>query len=225
MTNIAANLQVLLDEINTETQDPVMLVAVSKKQSALAIRHAYDCGQKDFGENYVQELLDKQEELKDLNINWHFIGHLQRNKAKYIVGKVHLIQGVDNPKLLQEIEKQASKQHVQQKILLQVNVSGEESKSGCQDKDLFELITKANACEHITLCGLMTIGSTAANEQTKQSEFTRLKNLFEEAKTQVKDPNCWTELSMGMSGDFKLAIKQGSTMVRVGTRIFGERDK
>lgn len=206
----------------------VQLVAVSKLKPAADIKTMYDLGQRDFGENYVQELLEKATELPK-DIHWHFIGHLQSNKVKYIAPFVHLIHGVDSLKLLQEINKQGKKAGRVINCLLQVHIATEESKFGFDSTDLirFGEYFQANKAEftHVCIRGMMGMASFSEDEDQLRKEFRELKQLFEVHKgsTFVFDQN-FNTLSMGMSGDHELAIEEGSNMVRIGSLLFGRRE-
>lgn len=201
----------------------VTLVAVSKTKPAEDILELYHLGHRDFGENYVQELVDKQA-LLPKDIRWHFIGHLQSNKVKYIAPFVHLVQGVDSLKLLQEINKQANKNNRIIDCLLQVYIAKEETKFGLDEQELEELVTQLNhqPFANIRVCGLMGMASFTENMETVRTEFHYLKALFE--KLRINDSGL-TTLSMGMSSDYTIAIEEGSTMVRIGSLLFGERRK
>lgn len=202
----------------------VTLVAVSKTKSVAEIKELYDLGQKDFGENYVQELAEKQSQLPK-DIRWHFIGHLQTNKVKQITPFIHLIQSVDSLKLLQEINKQAQKSHRVIGCLLQIHISQEETKFGLDENELDELFnTSISEYQNIRISGLMGMASLTDDMEKVRSEFRYLKRLFD---TYAKLPidNCQlTILSMGMSSDYFVAIEEGSTMVRIGSLIFGVRN-
>lgn len=198
------------------------LVAVSKTKPNDLLMEAYSCGQRDFGENYVQELCAKYEALPK-DIRWHFIGHLQSNKVKYIVPFVHLIHGVDSKKLLLEINKQSIKQKINTRILLQYYIAKEESKFGLDDSELNEIITiYANAeLTGITILGLMGMASNTNDQNVIISEFNSIQDKFNEIK-KILGAN-FNTLSIGMSGDYELALKSGSNMVRIGSSIFGAR--
>ena len=196
----------------------VTLVAVSKTHPAEAIRQLYELGQRDFGENYVQELLAKQETLPG-DIHWHFIGHLQSNKVKYIAPFVHMIQSVDSEKLLKEIDKQAQKNERTINVLLQVYIAQEETKFGLDENELAQIMEQPNAFPHVRICGLMGMASFTENAEQVRKEFHYLKTAFDKYKTK-KD---WDTLSMGMSGDYRMAVEEGSTLVRIGSLLFGER--
>lgn len=202
----------------------VTFVAVSKTKSAEAIKELYQLGHRDFGENYVQELSEKQEQLPK-DIRWHFIGHLQSNKVKYIAPFVHLIHGVDSFKLLKEIDKQAKKINRTIDVLLQVHVAQEESKFGLDENELEQLLTleELSDLKNIAIKGLMGMASFTENQGKVRGEFKYLKSLFDKyAQLQTSNFKLQT-LSMGMSGDYTIAVEEGSTLVRIGSLIFGER--
>lgn len=206
-------------EIINELKGKATLIAVSKTKPVEDIKALYEMGQRDFGENYVQELVDKQPLLPN-DIRWHFIGHLQSNKVKYIAPFVHLIHGVDSLKLLQEINKQAAKNKRVIDCLLQVHIAKEETKFGFDKQELSELHGLAEL-ENVRVIGLMGMASFSENMNLVRSEFKYLKNLYDTFNTQHSTFNI---LSMGMSGDYKIAIEEGSNMVRIGSLIFGERN-
>jgi pyridoxal phosphate enzyme (YggS family) len=201
------------------------LIAVSKTHPAESVQEAYDAGQLIFGENKVQEMTAKYEVLPK-NIQWHLIGHLQTNKVKYIAPFVSLIHSVESVKLLEEINKQGKKINRVIPCLLQVYVAQEETKFGLDENELFELIHSMSLTDfsHVKIEGLMGMASLTANEDQIRNEFKNLKRLFETVKAKNKLPHIeMNELSMGMSSDYKIAIEEGSTMVRIGTAIFGTR--
>lgn len=203
------------------------LIAVSKKKPLADILKAHQKGLEHFGENYVQELIAKQEELSSRHgppLKWHFIGHLQSNKAKEIVGKVDLIHSVDRLSLAEEISKQAQKKAIEQAILLQINISGESSKSGCSPQELENLVQKVINLKGIQLKGLMTIGSPSESIITRELEFEKMNQLLESLNQNFFSSHPLTELSMGMTDDYKLALEKGATLIRVGRALFGERD-
>ena len=206
----------------------VQLVAVSKIQSVDDIRQLYDLGQRDFGENYVQELVEKQPLLPE-DARWHFIGHLQSNKVKYVAPFVHLIQGVDSQKLLIEINKQAKKLNKTIHCLLQVHIAQEETKFGLDEHELDEIINllrdKPELLSNIFIDGLMGMASFSDDGQKVRKEMKYLKSLFDKYKS-LSTNNCeLSTLSMGMSGDYEMAIEEGSNMVRIGSLLFGARPK
>jgi PLP dependent protein len=192
------------------------LVAVSKTKPVEDVQVLYNLGQRDFGENYVQELLEKQALLPQ-DIRWHFIGHLQTNKAKQIVPFVHLIHGVDTTRLLQEIGKQATKVNRTINCLLQVHIAQEETKYGMDDSEVKEALQAKTDLPNVMVKGLMGMASFTDDMAQVKSEFSRLKEMFDHY-FQSSDI-----LSMGMSGDYKLAIEKGSNMIRVGSLLFGAR--
>lgn len=204
----------------------VVLVAVSKTKPAEAIRELYDLGHRDFGENYVQELVDKQAQLPT-DIHWHFIGHLQSNKVKYITPFVHLIHGVDSLKLLKEINKQALKAGRVIDVLLQVHIAQEETKFGFDSAELEALLASGGAelqtLKNVRITGFMGMASFTNNQEQVRKEFAALKGLFDRYKSTALANVQLSILSMGMSGDYIMAIEEGSTMVRIGSLIFGER--
>ena len=211
-------------EVTTYLQlNKVQLIAVSKTKPNQAILDLHQLGQKDFGENYVQELVDKAAALPQ-DIHWHFIGHLQSNKVKYIAPFVYLIHGVDSEKLLIEINKQAQKNNRIIDVLLQVHIASEETKFGFDELTLLELIHSGRLANYtnIRLRGLMGMASFSDDAALVQNEFISLNNTYKKASSLLNTPH-FDQLSMGMSSDYKLAIQQGSTMVRIGSLLFGAR--
>jgi pyridoxal phosphate enzyme (YggS family) len=199
----------------------VALVAVSKTKPAEDILTLYNLGQRDFGENYVQELVEKGQQLPN-DIRWHFIGHLQSNKVKQVIPFVHLIHGVDSFKLLKEINKQSEKISKVTNCLLQVHIAQEETKFGLDEQELNEIIRQFDnsAMKHVNVDGLMGMASFTNDETQVRKEFSYLKSL----QTKLSTVNCpLSTLSMGMTADYKIAIEEGSTMIRVGSLIFGAR--
>lgn len=201
----------------------VQLIAVSKTKPNSDIMELYDLGHRAFGENYVQELVDKADQLPK-DIVWHFIGHLQSNKVKYIAPFVHLIHGVDSEKLLQEVNKQAIKNNRIIDCLLQVHIASEETKFGFDAASIDELIQSGRLANysHIRIKGLMGMASFSDDQEILTKEFVSLKTIFNQANTQLN--NSLDTLSMGMSSDYQLAVKLGSTMVRIGSLLFGARN-
>ncbi|MDD3311022.1 YggS family pyridoxal phosphate-dependent enzyme [Pseudodesulfovibrio sp.] len=199
----------------------VTLVAVSKYHPASDVRDLSLAGQVDFGENYVQEALAKQEALADLKLRWHFIGGLQSNKAKYVAGKFGLVHSVDSSKLAQALHKKATSLGLVQDILLQVNIAGEAQKSGITEEELPRLAEEAMAADGLRLVGLMTMPPFFDEPERARPVFARLRELRDglEGRLGVRLPH----LSMGMTGDFVPAVEEGATLVRIGTRIFGSR--
>ena len=218
------SIQTNLLEIKNSLPENVTLVAVSKTKPVSDLQQAYDAGQRIFGENKIQEMTEKWEQLPK-DIQWHMIGHVQTNKVKYMAPYVHLIHGVDSLKLLVEIDKQAKKHNRIIQCLLQVYIAKEETKFGLNEAEVLEIIHSETFknLENIKVVGLMGMASFTDNEETVKNEFTNLKNIFDYVKP-YQLTNCSFEiLSMGMSGDYKMAIDCGSTMVRIGSSIFGSR--
>jgi len=201
------------------------LVAVSKTKPVEDIKALYDLGQRDFGENYVQELVEKSAQLPK-DIRWHFIGHLQTNKVKYIAPFVHLIQVVDSYKLLQEINKQALKNNRVIDCLLQVYIAKEESKFGLDEEELNDLLNLLQNADlkNCQVTGLMGMASFTEDMSVVRQEFHNLKTLFDKHTQLTTQDSRPTILSMGMSSDYKVAVEEGSNMVRIGSLIFGERN-
>lgn len=203
----------------------VTLVAVSKTKPASDIQALYDLGQRDFGENYVQELVDKQAQLP-ADIHWHFIGHLQSNKVKYIAPFVHLIHGIDSEKLLREVGKQAVKNGRTIEVLLQVHIAQEETKFGLDENELAAMLQRMQqppVPEGVMVRGLMGMASFSNDESLVRGEFRKLHGLFAYHKPLLFGAVRFDTLSMGMSGDYKLAIEEGSNLVRIGSLLFGSR--
>ena len=210
-----------LKSIKLNIPPNVCLVAVSKTKSESDILEAYNYGQRVFGENKVQEMALKYKSLPK-DIKWHMIGNLQRNKVKYIAPFVDLIHGVDSVKLLKEINKQGIKNNRVIKCLIQIKISNEESKSGIKSNNALELLNSGilNEFENVKITGLMGMGSFTKNEEILDKEFKLIKDLFHQVKNKK---NSFSIISMGMSNDYTLAIKNGSNMIRVGSSIFGNR--
>lgn len=221
---MAVNTQQYLSIIKELTNQGVQLIAVSKTKPNEDIQALYELGHRDFGENYVQELVDKQASLP-LDINWHFIGHLQSNKVKYIAPFVYLIHGVDSEKLLQEINKQGLKQNKVIDCLLQIHIATEETKFGFDGPALHELLLSGRVADysHVRIRGLMGMASFSENQQLLSQEFTTLKNYYDKAKFAFPTGQ-FDILSMGMSSDYTLAISKGSNMIRIGSLLFGARN-
>ncbi len=201
----------------------VTLIAVSKTKPVPMLSEAYEAGCRDFGENKVQELTDKYGQLPD-DIRWHMIGHLQRNKVKYIVGKVYLIHSVDSLKLAEEISREAVKKKVTVNILIEVNVAEEESKFGVSCAEAPALVEKIALLPGICVKGLMTIAPYVENAEENRQYFVKLRQLCVDIKNKNIDNVCMDILSMGMTGDYTVAVEEGATYVRVGTGIFGDRN-
>ncbi len=217
--SIATNLR----RIKSEIPENVCLVAVSKTKTSSDILEAYEAGQRVFGENRVQEMTQKWSELPK-DIEWHMIGHVQRNKVKYMAPYVSLIHGVDSLKLLKEINKQAKKEARVISCLLQVHIAQEETKFGFDEHELEALADSEviQGLSNVKIKGLMGMATFTDNTSQIRKEFTTLRSMFQTLKKDIPDI---TELSMGMSGDYIIAIEEGSTMVRIGSSIFGARNK
>jgi PLP dependent protein len=221
------NIKENLNSIKNSFINPnCVLVAVSKTKPVSALLEAYECGIRDLGENKVQEMVDKHDQLPK-DIRWHMIGHLQRNKVKYIVPFVYLIHGVDSFKLLQEINKEASKINRVVNCLLQVHIATEETKFGLSDAELKNVIFRSEIekLSHVQVKGLMGMASFTENENQIRKEFKNIKNWFDQLQSQDLPQNVdMNILSIGMSGDYHIAQEVGSTMVRIGSAIFGSRN-
>lgn len=204
--------------------DNVTLVAVSKTKTVEAILSLYELGQRNFGENYVQELITKVPQLPS-DINWHFIGHLQTNKVKVIVPLVQLIHGVDSAKLLKEINKEAAKCGKVVDCLLQMHIAQEETKFGLNEQELEDIIEQTNTSPlpYVRIVGLMGMASFIQDIAVVRNEFKFLKKIFEKTKLMLKATPSFQTLSMGMSNDYQTAIAEGATMVRIGSLLFGAR--
>lgn len=201
----------------------VTLIAVSKTKPVSMLKEAYDAGARCFGENKVQEIMDKHPQLPE-DIQWHMIGHLQRNKVKYIVDKVSMIHSVDSLRLAQTIEQEAAKHNVCVPVLLEVNVAQEESKFGLKMDEVLPLIETIADFPHIKVQGLMTIAPYVENAEDNRDFFRQLKKLSVDIEAKNINNVSMSVLSMGMTGDYQVAVQEGATMVRVGTGIFGERN-
>ncbi len=207
-------------------RDPgsVTLVAVSKTKPVSMMREAMACGQKDFGENYPQEFRDKAKELQGEDVRLHLIGHLQRNKVKYVIGDACLIHAVDSVRLAEQIEAEAEKRGLDCDILLEVNVAGEESKFGVAPEDAEALAREIAKLPHVHIRGLMTIAPYVDDPEENRVHFRNLRALAVDIDGKNIDNISMNELSMGMTGDYETAVEEGATLVRVGTGIFGARD-
>lgn len=208
--------------VSGRNPEEVSLIAVSKTKPIPMLQEAYDAGCRDFGENKVQEIMDKIDRLPS-DIRWHMIGHLQTNKVKYIVGKVFLIHSVDSLHLAEAISKEAVKQNTTVNILIEVNVAKEDTKYGAMAEDTVSLVEKIALLPGISVKGLMTIAPYVENPQENRQYFVKLRQLAVDIKAKNIDNVHMDILSMGMTGDYMVAIEEGATYVRVGTGIFGER--
>lgn len=219
------SISLILSSIKAELPKQVRLVAVSKYHPVEMIQEAYDAGQRLFGENHVQEMTQKYA-LLPKDIEWHFIGHLQTNKVKYIAPFVSLIHSVDSLKLLKEINKQAEKAQRVIPCLLQIHIAKEETKFGFSFDECREMLQQGEwkNLKNVQLCGVMGMGTFTDNADQVRSEFHSLKDFFDEIKENVFSDNpSFREISMGMTDDYPIAIEEGSTLIRIGTKIFGER--
>lgn len=205
------------------SRDEVTLIAVSKTKPVEMLREAIEYGMVDFGENKVQEMCDKIDVIPE-KLNWHMIGHLQRNKVKYIVDKSYLIHSVDSLRLAEQINAEAQKKNVVCDILLEVNIANEESKFGLSSEEVPELLAKIKNMKNVRVKGLMTIAPFVDNPEDNREHFRNLHKLFIDMRKQTSDNISMEVLSMGMTGDYEVAIEEGATMVRVGTGIFGARN-
>ncbi len=225
---IKENIKLVEEQIDTackkagRDRSQVTLIAVSKTKPVEMLQEAYDCGCRDFGENKVQELMDKYE-LLPKDIRWHMIGHLQRNKVKYIVDKVYMIHSVDSLRLAEEISKEAVKKNVTVRILIEVNVANEDTKFGTTCEEVLQLAKDISKLPNILIKGLMTIAPYVENEEENRCYFQKLKKISVDIMKENVDNICMETLSMGMTGDYRAAVSEGATYVRVGTGIFGMR--
>lgn len=201
----------------------VTLIAVSKTKPVEMLEEAYGTGIREFGENKVQEMMDKYEVMPK-DIHWHMIGHLQRNKVKYLMGKAALIHSVDSLRLAEEISAQSVKHEVTTDILIEVNIAGEETKFGTDREEAIALVEAAAKLPNINICGLMTIAPFVENSEDNRKYFQQIRQLSVDIKEKNIDNVDMRILSMGMTGDYEVAIEEGATMVRVGTGIFGARN-
>ena len=210
------------NKAKNELAEDVTLICVSKTRQIHEIKEAYASGARDFGENKVQELMEKFDSL-DKSVRWHFIGHLQRNKVKFIVGKVHLIHSLDSIRLLNEIEKQYGAKDEIAKVLIQVNIGKENTKTGIAVEELDSLIEYCEKCNNIKVHGLMAT-IPIGNVENCRVFFKQMKSIYDNLKT-IKYKNVTMEfLSLGMSGDYEIALEEGANMIRLGEKIFGKRD-
>lgn len=213
-----------LSIVQSTIPSTIKLIAVSKMKPATLIQEAYDAGHRAFGENKVQELREKTPILPE-DIEWHMIGHLQSNKVKYIAPYVYMIHAVESFKLLKEINKRAKNNDRVIKVLLQIHIAKEESKFGFNADEVKTLLASPEfkELENIEVSGLMGMATNTSDKDVIRREFKELKNLFDELQNEFFDSKTFTELSMGMSSDYQIAIEEGSTMLRIGTAIFGLR--
>lgn len=222
LTKVEENIQKACDKAGRKRSE-VTLIAVSKTKPVEMLQEIYDEGIREFGENKVQEMCEKME-LMPQDIKWNMIGHLQTNKVKYIIGKTSLIHSVDSLKLAEEIQKQAVKHDVTADILVEVNIANEESKFGISKDEAIQMVRDIAKLDHLKIKGLMTIAPFVENPEDNRLYFREIKQLSVDINNQNIDNVSMDVLSMGMTGDYMVAIEEGATMVRVGTGIFGERN-
>lgn len=222
LTKVEENIQKACDKAGRKRSE-VTLIAVSKTKPVEMLQEIYDEGIREFGENKVQEMCEKME-LMPQDIKWNMIGHLQTNKVKYIIGKTSLIHSVDSLKLAEEIQKQAVKHDVTADILIEVNIANEESKFGISKDETIQMVRDIAKLDHLKIKGLMTIAPFVENPEDNRLYFREIKQLSVDINNQNIDNVSMDVLSMGMTGDYMVAIEEGATMVRVGTGIFGERN-
>ncbi len=205
------------------SRQEITLIAVSKTKPIDMLKEAYEANIRVFGENKVQELCDKYELIEN-DVRWHMIGHLQTNKVKYLIGKTTLIHSVDSYKLACEIEKQAAKKECVMDILIEVNVANEETKFGVSTEEVIDLVKEIAKLPHLRIQGLMTVAPYVVDSEENRAFFRNIKQLSVDINSQNIDNVSMNELSMGMTGDYMVAIEEGATIIRVGTGIFGERN-
>ena len=222
LRTVEENIQKACDKAGRDRNE-VTLIAVSKTKPVEDLMEAYEAGVRVFGENKVQELCDKMEKMPD-DIHWHMIGHLQKNKVKYIVGKVDLIHGVDNEELAKEINKRAEKAGVVQDILIEVNIAEEETKFGIAPDKVSDFYVNISKLPYVNVRGLMCIAPNVDTEEKNRQHFVNLHKIFVDIMNIMGDNSRVDIMSMGMTGDYRVAIEEGATMVRVGTGIFGARN-
>lgn len=222
LTKVEENIQKACDKAGRKRSE-VTLIAVSKTKPVEMLQEIYNEGIREFGENKVQEMCEKME-LMPQDIKWNMIGHLQTNKVKYIIGKTSLIHSVDSLKLAEEIQKQAVKHDVTADILVEVNIANEESKFGISKDETIQMVRNIAKLDHLKIKGLMTIAPFVENPEDNRLYFREIKQLSVDINNQNIDNVSMDVLSMGMTGDYMVAIEEGATMVRVGTGIFGERN-
>jgi pyridoxal phosphate enzyme (YggS family) len=226
---VSENLKKVIEAVNAAAAqskrqpESIHLIAVSKTKPVEMIQEAYDFGIRDFGENKVKELLNK-EPLLPADIRWHMIGHLQTNKVRQIIGKTALIHSIDSLKLLDTIDFEAKKARISVKGLLEVNVAGEETKFGFAPEELFPLLDRLKQYKNLSIAGLMTVAPNVKDPEENRPVFQRLRQLSIDIKSKNIDNVSMNELSMGMTGDYRVAIEEGATYIRVGTGIFGARE-
>ncbi|WP_399548827.1 YggS family pyridoxal phosphate-dependent enzyme [uncultured Clostridium sp.] len=212
-----------IKEVYKGIRDDVTVIAVSKTKPLEDIKEAYNSGVRNFGENKVQELIYKMDNFPHTDVNWHLLGHLQRNKVKYIAGRVNLIHSLDSVKLLEEIQRQYEKQEKIAEVLIQINIGREESKTGIFIEDLENMLENCGKCNNVMVKGLMAI-IPIGDEESCRKYFKDMRKIFDKLKEKKYKNVEMKYLSMGMSADYKAAIEEGANMVRIGEGIFGKRD-
>ena len=222
LANVRKNIEDACKKVGRDVSE-VTLITVSKTKPLSDLRIAYEEGSRDFGENKVQELVSKIDEMPS-DVKWHLIGHLQRNKVKYIAGKVAMIHSVDSYRLAEEINVQAKKNSCVIPILIEINIAGEDTKFGIKPEEAEELIREISELENVKVSGLMTIAPNVANPEENRAYFKAMKDLFGDISSKNIDNVEMKVLSMGMTNDYTVAVEEGATMIRVGTGIFGARD-
>ncbi len=222
INQVLANIKIACENAGRNPKE-VTLVAVSKTKPVAMLREAYEAGSRDFGENKVQEIMDKYPQLPS-DIRWHMIGHLQRNKVKYIIEHAALIHSVDSLRLAEEISRQAEKKQVHANILVEVNIAQEESKFGIFREEAIQLVENISKLPWISVKGLMTIAPFVTNPEDNRKYFRGIRELSVDIMRKNIDNVTMSTLSMGMTGDYMVAVEEGATIVRVGTGIFGERN-
>ena len=226
--SVAENLKTIRERVDAACEragrrpEEVALIAVSKTKPLSMLQEAYEAGARDFGENKVQEILEKYPEMPE-DARFHMIGHLQTNKVKQVVGKAVLIHSVDSLHLAEKIEQEAAKRDLTADILLEVNVAREESKFGLMLEEVIPLLEEVKNLPHVRVRGLMTIAPNVENPEENRKHFKKLYQLYVDIKSKNNDNGTMSVLSMGMTGDFEVAVEEGATMIRVGTGIFGSR--
>ena len=218
---VKKNIEEACDTAGRSPQE-VTLIAVSKTKPVEMLKEAYDAGVRVFGENKVQEIVDKYDQMPS-DVQWHMIGHLQRNKVKYIIDKVDMIHSVESLKLAEKIEKRAAQKDIVMDILIEVNMAAEESKFGVKPEDTEALLREIAKMQHIRVRGLMTVAPFVENQEENREVFRQMRELLVDMNGKKIDNIKMDTLSMGMTGDYEVAIEEGATIVRVGTGIFGER--
>lgn len=227
--NIEENIENIIKKVEDSakktgrTADDITVIAVSKTVDSSRAREAVEGGLSDLGENRVQEMLNKYEALPDLNIKWHMIGHLQKNKVKYIIDKATLIHSVENIDLAKEIDKRAKQHNMTANILVELNIGEEESKFGIKEQNVYDFFRELEQFENIKALGLMTVAPYSENPENIRWVFKKMREIFEKLSNMNLRNSEMKYLSMGMTNDFEIAIEEGSNIVRIGTAIFGER--